>query len=130
MKNEYKIPKDLFKSWAKEYHIHGAANIFLNSSSGIFISFLAGRIIAAATAMYSTVMSVPYKNGCILFPRQILIYRSVYYSTNFAFFQYIRLPYNEKTLVISIVPQLLYIKKKSPAKVRLNTPTRLYYSLT
>ena len=29
MKNEYKISKDLFKSWAKEYHIHGAANIFL-----------------------------------------------------------------------------------------------------
>ena len=29
MKNEYKITKDLIKSWAKEYHIHGAANIFL-----------------------------------------------------------------------------------------------------
>lgn len=29
MKNEYKITKDLMKSWAKEYHIHGAANIFL-----------------------------------------------------------------------------------------------------
>ena len=29
MKNEYKITKDLIKSWAKEYHLHGAANIFL-----------------------------------------------------------------------------------------------------
>ena len=29
MKNEYKITKDLIKSWAKEYHIHGVANIFL-----------------------------------------------------------------------------------------------------
>ena len=29
MKNEYKITKDLIKSWAKEYHLHGAANIFM-----------------------------------------------------------------------------------------------------
>ena len=29
MKNEYKITKELLRSWAKEYHIHGAANIFL-----------------------------------------------------------------------------------------------------
>lgn len=29
MKNEYKITKDLIKSWAKEYYIHGSANIFL-----------------------------------------------------------------------------------------------------
>ncbi len=28
MKNEYKITKSLIKSWAKEYHLHGAANIF------------------------------------------------------------------------------------------------------
>ncbi len=27
MKNEYKITKELMKSWAKEYHLHGAANI-------------------------------------------------------------------------------------------------------
>lgn len=29
MKNEYKITKDLLKSWAKEYHLRGSANIFL-----------------------------------------------------------------------------------------------------
>ena len=29
MKNEYKITKELLRSWAKEYHIHGAVNIFL-----------------------------------------------------------------------------------------------------
>lgn len=29
MKNEYKITKDLIKSWAKEYHLHGKANIAL-----------------------------------------------------------------------------------------------------
>lgn len=29
MKNEYKITKDLMKSWAKEYHIQGTANVFL-----------------------------------------------------------------------------------------------------
>ena len=29
MKNEYKITKELLRSWAKEYHIHGVANIFL-----------------------------------------------------------------------------------------------------
>lgn len=29
MKNEYKITKELMKSWAKEYHLHGKANIIL-----------------------------------------------------------------------------------------------------
>lgn len=29
MKNEYKITKDLIMSWAKEYHLYGAANILL-----------------------------------------------------------------------------------------------------
>ena len=29
MKNEYKISKDHMKSWAKEYHLHGTANIVL-----------------------------------------------------------------------------------------------------
>lgn len=29
MKNEYKMTKDLMKSWAKEYHIYGSANIKL-----------------------------------------------------------------------------------------------------
>ena len=29
MKNEYKITKDLINSWAKEYHLHGKANILL-----------------------------------------------------------------------------------------------------
>ncbi len=29
MKNEYKITKELVRSWAREYHLHGAANIFL-----------------------------------------------------------------------------------------------------
>ena len=29
MKNQYKITKDLMKTWAKEYHLHGAANVIL-----------------------------------------------------------------------------------------------------
>ena len=29
MKNEYKITKKLMMSWAKEYHLHGTANIIL-----------------------------------------------------------------------------------------------------
>lgn len=29
MKNEYKVTKDLIKSWAKEYHLHGSANVCL-----------------------------------------------------------------------------------------------------
>ena len=29
MKNQYKITKDLMKTWAKEYHLHGAANVML-----------------------------------------------------------------------------------------------------
>ncbi len=27
MKNQYKITKELMKTWAKEYHLHGAANV-------------------------------------------------------------------------------------------------------
>ena len=27
MKNQYKVTKDLMRSWAKEYHLHGKANI-------------------------------------------------------------------------------------------------------
>ena len=29
MKNQYKITKDLMKTWAREYHLHGAANVIL-----------------------------------------------------------------------------------------------------
>ena len=29
MKNQYKITKDLMQTWAKEYHLHGAANVIL-----------------------------------------------------------------------------------------------------
>ncbi len=29
MKNEFKVTKELMMSWAKEYHLHGAANIIL-----------------------------------------------------------------------------------------------------
>ena len=29
MKNQYKITKDLMKTWAKEYHVHGTSNVIL-----------------------------------------------------------------------------------------------------
>ena len=47
----------------------------------------------------------------IQFTRQILIYRSIYYSIKIAFFQYIHLLYNEKnfrSVDIPIVPLMMF----------------------
>ena len=54
MKNEYKITKDLLKSWAKEYHIHGAANIFL------FVLWCAVGIIGLLGLVFSISMSLDW----------------------------------------------------------------------
>ncbi len=50
MKNEYKITKDLIKSWAKEYHLHGAANIFL------FILWCVVGIIGISGVIFSILL--------------------------------------------------------------------------
>lgn len=50
MKNEYKITKDLMRSWAKEYHIHGAANIFL------FILWCVVGVIGVSGMIFSIVL--------------------------------------------------------------------------
>lgn len=50
MKNEYKITKDLIKSWAKEYHIYGAANITL------FILWCVAGIIGIAGLYFSIML--------------------------------------------------------------------------
>ena len=55
MKNEYKITKDLIKSWAKEYHIHGAANIFL------FILWCIVGVIGFFGLIFSVAMSLDWK---------------------------------------------------------------------
>ena len=47
MKNEYKITKDLIKSWAKEYQIHGAADIFF------FILWCVAGIIGLLGLLFS-----------------------------------------------------------------------------
>ena len=47
MKNQYKITKDLMKTWAKEYHLHGAANVILFILWCIFgISCVVGLILS------------------------------------------------------------------------------------
>ena len=50
MKNEYKITKDLMRSWAKEDHIHGAANIFL------FILWCVVGVIGVSGMIFSIVL--------------------------------------------------------------------------
>lgn len=47
MKNEYKITKDLIKSWAKEYHLHGVANI------AMFIIWCVLGVIGIAGLIFS-----------------------------------------------------------------------------
>ncbi|MBQ9796439.1 MAG: hypothetical protein IJW50_01840 [Clostridia bacterium] len=47
MKNQYKITKDLIKTWAKEYHLHGAANIIL------FIIWCVLGVIGSAGLIFS-----------------------------------------------------------------------------
>lgn len=47
MKNQYKITKDLMKTWAKEYHLHGAANVIL------FIMWCVLGIIGIAGLIFS-----------------------------------------------------------------------------
>ena len=54
MKNEYKITKDLIKSWAKEYHLHGAANIFF------FILWCFGGIIGIAGLIFSIMLELDW----------------------------------------------------------------------
>ena len=55
MKNKYKITKDLIKSWAKEYHIHGAVNIFL------FILWCVVGVIGLLGLTFSIAMSLDWK---------------------------------------------------------------------
>lgn len=47
MKNQYKITKDLMKTWAKEYHFHGAANVIL------FIMWCVLGVIGIAGLIFS-----------------------------------------------------------------------------
>ena len=55
MKNEYKITKDLIKSWAKEYHLHGTANISL------FILWCVVGVIGFFGLIFSVAMSLDWK---------------------------------------------------------------------
>ena len=55
MKNEYKITKDLIKSWAKEYHIHGGVNIFL------FVLWCVVGIIGLLGLIFSISMTLDWR---------------------------------------------------------------------
>ena len=59
MKNEYKITKDLIKSWAKEYHIHGAANIIL------FILWCVAGIIGISGMIISIMLHMDWVVICL-----------------------------------------------------------------
>lgn len=50
MKNEYKVTRDLMRSWAREYHLHGAASISL------FVFWCAAGIIG----IWGVVLSIVY----------------------------------------------------------------------
>ena len=50
MKNEYRITKDLINSWAREYHLHGAANIFF------FIFWCVAGIFGISGMIFSIVL--------------------------------------------------------------------------
>ncbi len=55
MKNEYKVTKDLIKSWAKEYHLHGAANIVL------FILWCVVGVVGLMGLIFGIVMAFNWK---------------------------------------------------------------------
>jgi hypothetical protein len=55
MKNEYKITKDIIKSWAKEYQLHGTANIFL------FILWCFVGVVGFFGLIFSVAMSLDWK---------------------------------------------------------------------
>ena len=59
MKNEYKITKELLRSWAKEYHIHGAANIFL------FILWCVVGIIGISGLIFSIALHTDWIVVCL-----------------------------------------------------------------
>ena len=54
MKNEYKITKDLIKSWAKEYNLHGAANIFL------FVIWCVVGVIGISGLIFSILLHIDW----------------------------------------------------------------------
>ena len=97
MKNEYKITKDLIKSWAKEYHIHGASNVFL------FVLWCVVGIVGIAGTAFSIALHtdwmVVYLYGLILliaifklFIQRFIIWSKRYklYSTIYGVAEWIR----------------------------------------
>ena len=69
MKNQYKITKDLFKSWAKEYHLHGAADI---------VSFIYWCIIGVG-GLYHFASFVYYGTDCLyIFVSALMVVVAVY----------------------------------------------------
>ena len=69
MKNEYKITKDLMKSWAKENHLHGAANIILFSLWCIL------GILGTALLIFSITM---YRDWFTIYMSALFVFVSVF----------------------------------------------------
>ncbi len=97
MKNEYKITKDLIKSWAKEYHLHGAANIFL------FILWCVVGIVGISGVIFSILLhtnwTVVYLYALMfviavfkLFIQRFIIWSKRYklYSTTYGVIEWMR----------------------------------------
>ncbi len=61
MKNEYMITKDLIKSWAKEYHVHGAAGITL------FVFWCAVGVFGLLGALLSIAVLLDWILACFCF---------------------------------------------------------------
>ena len=97
MKNQYKITKDLIKSWAKEYHIHGAANIFL------FVFWCTVGVLGISGLIFSLVLHTDWMVVCLyalllviavfkLFIQRFIIWSKRYklYSTTYGVTEWMR----------------------------------------
>ncbi len=86
MKNEYKITKNLMKSWAKEYHLHGAKNVILFITWCILgIVGIAGLIISIELHI-DWLISYLYALVALIAFYKLFIARFVVYSKGYKLF--------------------------------------------
>ena len=97
MKNQYKITKDLMQTWAKEYHLHGAANVIL------FIFWCVLGVIGISGLIFSIALHSEWMAICIyallttiavfkLFLTRFVVWSKRYklYSTTYGVSEWIR----------------------------------------
>lgn len=126
MKNEYKITKDLMKSWAKEYHLYGKANI-VSFIIGCFVS-----IIGIAGFVFSILLKfnwvVPYAFALIavvsiykLFFARFIIWSNRYklYSTTYCVTEWMRTTeFLEDEIVLTDHTSVSKLKYGNIAKIK------------